>query len=193
MQLASPQGFAAAPDTVMDWYAWRRRALAKARPNAAHQTLARRQGITHVTQNVDDLLERAGACDVVHLHGTVTRDRCNGACGFDEQIQLAEPPGLRACPQCGDQMRPAVVWFGEPLPTDAWEAAQRACASCDALLVVGTSAVVYPAAGLIAHARAAGARIIVVNTQPSEASHLADAELIGPAGEIVPKLFQSHL
>ncbi len=81
-----------------------------------------------------------------------------------------------------------MVWFGETLPTEAWAQAEQACAACDVLLVVGTSAVVYPAAGLISLAKSAGARIVIVNTQPSEASALADFELLGKAGEIVPKL-----
>lgn len=189
-RLASPQGFAADPDLVTEWYAWRRRTIAEAQPNPAHTALAAHGDITHVTQNVDDLLRRAGAQHVIELHGTIARDRCHAACGHEEAVDLADPPGLRACPACGDHLRPDVVWFGETLPAEAWEAAERACVSCEAMLVVGTSAAVYPAAGLIALCKSAGAKIIIVNTQPSEASDLADVQLLGKAGEIVPELLE---
>jgi NAD-dependent deacetylase len=195
MTLASPQGFAADPQTVMDWYNWRRRVLSEVQPNAAHRALAAatrsaKHRFHNVTQNVDDLLERAGANDVVHLHGSMTIDHCQRRCGHIEHINLADPVGLRDCPACGSsaKMRPGVVWFGESLPRDAWEAAERVCRACHAILVVGTSAVVYPAAGLIGVAQSSGARIIVVNTELSEASELADVELLGKAGEIMPRL-----
>ena len=126
---------------------------------------------------------------VVQLHGTIAKDHCHGRCGHEEAVDLSDPPLLHDCPMCGASMRPAVVWFGEMLPPDAWARAEQACAECDALLVIGTSAEVYPAAGLIGLAKAAGATIIIVNTEPSQASSLADVEIIGPAGEIVPKLF----
>lgn len=193
MRLASPEGFRADPNLVIEWYAMRRRAVAQAQPNAAHYALAKRNGMVHVTQNVDDLLERAGAPGdaVVHLHGLIGRDRCHGLCGFDEPIDLANPPGLRVCPECGAPVRPGVVWFGESLPTEAWLKAEYACSQCDVLLVIGTSAAVYPAAGLISVARSAGAKVIVINTQPSGASELADVELIGPAGAFVPAVLDA--
>ncbi len=185
--LASPEGFAADPAIVMDWYAHRRRAIARAEPNPAHRSLAGLDG-THVTQNVDDLLQRAGARTVIQLHGTIAADRCHRRCGYREAIDLADPPPLRNCPACGGRLRPDVVWFGEMLPPEAWDQAERAVADCDVLLVVGTSAAVHPAAGLIGLAKTGGARIIIVNTRPSEASHLADVELLGRAGELVPQL-----
>lgn len=191
MRLASPEGFADDPNLVMDWYAARRRSVAEAEPNSAHQTLASQPDMIHITQNVDDLLHRAGVRveQVIQLHGTIARDHCHARCGFEEAIDLANPPTLRDCPNCGQPLRPGVVWFGESLPPEAWQRAEDACAECDALLVIGTSAEVYPAAGLIGLAKSGGARIIIVNTQPSGASHLADVELIGKAGEIVPVLF----
>ncbi len=191
MRLASPEGFADDPNLVMDWYAARRRSVAEAEPNPAHRALASQTGMIHVTQNVEDLLHRAGACgeQVIQLHGSIARDHCHARCGFEEAIDLANPPTLRDCPNCGQPLRPGVVWFGESLPPEAWQRAEDACAECDALLVIGTSAEVYPAAGLIGLAKSGGARIIIVNTEPSGASHLADVELIGKAGEIVPELF----
>lgn len=191
MRLASPEGFADDPNLVMDWYAARRRSVAEAEPNPAHFALASRPDMIHVTQNVEDLLHRAGVRQeqVIQLHGTIARDHCHARCGFEEAIDLANPPALRSCPNCGQPLRPGVVWFGETLPPEVWQRAEDACCECDALLVIGTSAEVYPAAGLIGLAKSGGARIIIVNTEPSGASHLADVELIGKAGEIVPELF----
>jgi len=187
-QLASPDGFNADPELVIDWYNSRRRNLHGVQPNPAHHALAQRPDIVNVTQNVDDLLDRAGARSVIRLHGRIDHDRCHGGCGHEEAVDLTDPPPLRNCPRCGHRMRPGVVWFGEALPADAWEAADVACRACDALLVIGTAAEVYPAAGLIEVARGAGAKIIVINTNPSAASGLADVELIGKAGEILPGL-----
>lgn len=191
MDLASPAGFARDPQMVIDWYNWRRTQLAEKSPNPAHLALASRADMLHITQNVDDLLERAGAGaeNLIHLHGRISADRCNApACGFEEEIDLTTPPPLRPCPHCGDSMRPAVVWFGESLPPREWERAADACTQCDALLVIGTSASVYPAAGLIDVARQHGATIIIINKDTSDASHLADIELLGHAGNIVPRL-----
>jgi NAD-dependent deacetylase len=193
MRLASPQGFAQDPDLVVRWYAERRRGVARARPNAAHLALAdhglaARTGLVNVTQNVDDLLQRAGARDLIALHGTLALDRCHGDCGYRERVDLADPPGPRPCPRCGAPMRPAVVWFGECLPLEEWSMAERAAASCDVMLVVGTAAEVHPAAGLIAMAAGGGASIVVVNTQPSAASAVAAAEVIAPAGAVLPEL-----
>lgn len=188
MRLASPQGFKEDPELVIEWYGQRRKDIAAADPNQAHCALAARSEIINVTQNVDDLLRRAGAKQVIELHGTIARDRCHSSCGFDEAVDMSDPPGLSDCPKCGARLRPAVVWFGESLPMDAWDKAERVCSECDVLLVIGTSAAVYPAAGLIALAKAAGAKIIIVNTQTSDASHLADYELLGKASELVPRL-----
>lgn len=190
MKLASPEGFAENPELVIEWYAYRRRAIAGARPNPAHRALASRADMLHVTQNVDDLLHRAGAAPdaVIQLHGSIAQDHCHGLCGHREAIDLADPPALRDCPACRSPMRPSVVWFGESLPRVAWIRAERACAECDVLLVIGTAATVYPAAGLIGVAKSAGAGVIVVNTNPSGASDVADVEIIGPAGDVVPRL-----
>jgi NAD-dependent deacetylase len=187
-RLATPEGFEADPELVVNWYNDRRRGMAEVQPNPAHGALAARKDMTHVTQNIDDLLHRAGATSVIQLHGTITTDRCHAQCGYVEQVMLHDPPSLRYCPECSAHLRPSVVWFGEMLPTDAWMLAEEACTSSDLLLVIGTSAEVYPAAGLIDLAHSAGAIVIIINTEPSAASHLADLELIGKAGDIVPQL-----
>ena len=135
MTLASPEGFAADPGLVVGWYNERRRKLASARPNAAHQALAERSDMVHITQNVDDLLERAGANNIVHLHGSLDRDKCSGGCGHREAVNLADPRPLRPCPRCGHWMRPDVVWFGEQLPRVAWLRADELAAGTDAFIV----------------------------------------------------------
>ena len=190
MTLASPEGFAADPGLVVGWYNERRRKLASARPNAAHQALAERSDMVHITQNVDDLLERAGANNIVHLHGSLDRDKCSGGCGHREAVNMADPRPLRPCPRCSHWMRPDVVWFGEQLPRVAWQRADELAAGADAFIVIGTSATVYPAAGLITTARAAGATVIVVNIEPASVSGI---HLTGPAGRIVPDLLKGGL
>ncbi len=143
-----------------------------------------------MTQNVDDLLERAGCKQesVFHLHGNITHDRCHNRCGFQQKIDLSDPPGLRNCPMCDAPLRPAVVWFGETLPQWAWQQSEQHCQTADCLLVIGTSASVYPAAGLIQLTKSCGGKVLVINTQPSGASALADMELIGPCGDWLPEL-----
>jgi NAD-dependent deacetylase len=185
MTLASPGGFAADPELVIDWYNGRRRTIAAARPNQAHLAMAGRPDMIHITQNVDDLLERAGAGEIVHLHGTINQDKCSAGCGHREVVDLADPPPLRPCRRCGRMMRPAVVWFGEQLPRDEWLRADELAAQADVFVVIGTSARVYPAAGLITTARASGATVIVVNIEPDSSPGV---HLTGPAGQIVPQL-----
>ncbi len=188
-ELASPEGFAANPQLVLQWYAWRRVSAARAKPNPAHHALAARTDLVNVTQNVDDLLERAGAAEdqVIHLHGTLARDRCHSNCGFEAIVdpfastELRLPALRRADASRGGLVRRAAA-------VETLTSAAAACRQADALLVIGTSAVVHPAAGLIDLARDAGARIIVVNTNPSAASRLADVELLGSAGTLVPAI-----
>jgi NAD-dependent deacetylase len=141
--------------------------------------------MVHITQNVDDLLERAGAGDIIHLHGSISHDRCSAGCGHREIVDLAEPPPLRPCPRCGHSMRPDVVWFGEQLPRNEWLRADELAAQADVFIAIGTSALVYPAAGLISTARMAGATIIVVNI---ESESTPGIQLTGPAGRILPEL-----
>ena len=189
-KLATAEGFMADPQLVYDWYNDRRRNITGVHPNPAHRALAARPDIVNVTQNIDDLLHRAGAERVLQLHGTLAVDRCQAECGHREAVELADPPPLRACPRCGAMLRPDVVWFGEMLPLDVWQEAEVVSQTCDLMLVVGTAAEVYPAAGLIGLARAGGAKIIVINPNPSGASALADLELTGKAGELLPPILE---
>jgi NAD-dependent deacetylase len=190
-QLATPEAFAQEPVLVWEWYLWRRGLIAKAEPNPGHHALAAFERkvpeFTLVTQNVDGLHERAGNRNIVKLHGDIWRSRCQ-LCGeekVDEKTEISHLPPL--C-ECGGVVRPAVVWFGEGLRDGAWKAAERAVQSADALLVVGTSAVVYPAAMLVPLAKESGAKVVEVNTDETPMSALADASLRGASGKILPEL-----
>ena len=192
--VATPMAFRRDPQLVWRFYHARRAALRAVRPNPGHLALAaleQRWGsdrFTLITQNVDGLHRAAGSRNVVEVHGTLARVRCTG-CGREED-SAADLPELPKCGACGALLRPAVVWFHEMLPEAAWERAVRAAASCQAFLVVGTSAVVYPAAGLIDTARAAGAGVIEVNLQPTAAAGRGAIRLRGPSGVLLPRLVE---
>jgi NAD-dependent deacetylase len=192
-ELATPEAFARDPQTVWEWYHWRRKLIAEAKPNAGHLALARLEQLTPnftlVTQNVDGLHQTAGSKAVLELHGSIWKLRCT-QCGH-QWLDRDAPEGrqLVYC-RCGALARPGVVWFGENLLHGTWRAAEEAVKGCDVLLVVGTSAVVYPAAGLAPLARSHGVKVIEVNLQPSPISNIVDAQLTGPAGKILPTLIQ---
>ena len=199
MQLASEDGFRRDPQLVWDWYAERREGVRRAEPNAGHVALARWQAanpgrLILVTQNVDDLHQRAGSSGVLPLHGQLFEDRWLDACPRaargeptcdPEWASKARPP---RCAECGNPLRPAVVWFGEMLPFTVLEEAERAAQGCEVMLVVGTSGAVYPAAGLPGMARHAGAKVLIVNPHESEIDALADLVLRGTAASLLPQL-----
>ena len=192
--LATPEGFARDPKLIWEWYDWRRGLIAAAQPNAGHLALAelenRAPHFTLVTQNVDGLHRRAGSRNIHEVHGSIWVTRCTG-CSLetpDDRVPLPEVPPH--CARCGALLRPGVVWFGEGLPRQVWHNAQQAAESAEVLLVIGTSAVVYPAASLVPLARAAGARVIEINVDETPLSSSVDAALRGPSGEILPQLFQ---
>ena len=189
-QLASVEGFAGSPDVVLAWYAWRRRLVMDARPNAAHEALARWRGATLVTQNVDDLQERAGTEPdrVLHLHGSIMQDRCHAACGWSNPVDPTSPHVGGSCPNCGARARPGVVWFGEALPQETWALATQACSGADLLLVVGTSGVVQPAASLVELAASAGAYVVNVNPERTPLDAISDTCLHAAATEVLPGL-----
>jgi NAD-dependent deacetylase len=191
MQLASLEGFESNPGRVIDWYDWRRGKYAAVAPNAAHRALASQTRMIQITQNVDHLLEQAGVAAerIYHLHGSMLYDRCHDRnCDHHERVDLDKPRGLRRCPRCANYLRPAVVWFGESLPQATWNRAERLCRELDCLLVIGTSATVYPAAGLIELARRNGARVIVVDPKHGAASREADVHFAAPAARVLPAL-----
>jgi NAD-dependent deacetylase len=190
-QLATPEAFAQDPALVWKWYLWRRRLIAEAEPNSGHHALAALEqaasGFSLVTQNVDGLHERAGNRNIVKLHGNIWRSRCL-SCGSENSDERTEINPLPPLCECGGILRPAVVWFGEGLPDGVWSAAERAVRSADVVLVIGTSAVVYPAAMLVPLAKQSGAKVIEVNPDETPASAIADASLRGPSGRILPEL-----
>ncbi len=192
--LATPAAFARDPRLVWEWYDWRRSVVAQAAPNAGHMALAelerRTKDFTLITQNVDGLHERAGSRRVLKLHGDLWSLRCTG-CGaerVDRTVPLPELPPR--CP-CGGLPRPGVVWFGESLPGDVLEQAMAAAARAQVFVVVGTSAVVQPAASLPLLARQAGARVVEINAEPTPLTELVDASFLGKSGELLPRLVEA--
>ena len=179
------------PALVWQWYQHRRELVAAAKPNPAHYALAelaRRKSVTLVTQNIDGLHQQAGSEHVVELHGNLFANKWLDGCGRCDTVPPVpgEPPH---CALCGAMMRPGVVWFGEDLPRVARFRADHAAQHCDLCLVVGTSGLVYPAAALPGLAKEHGARVIVVNPQPSALDDTADLVLRAAAGECLPLLW----
>lgn len=197
--LATPEAFANDPRLVWEWYDWRRQVIAQAQPNPAHDVLARwsreRPGFTLITQNVDGLHERADTHRLIRLHGSIWHVRCWNACAggrkdwHDDRVPQPKLPP--ACPHCGAFVRPAVVWFGEPLDPDVVSAAHEACA-CDVFLTIGTSSVVYPAAGLVHQAKQRGAFTVEINPDATDASRVVDVS-IRERAEVVLDALASHL
>jgi len=191
-KLASPQALPSDPRLVWEWYDWRCQVIHKAEPNPGHRALAEierraRDQFALVTQNVDGLHDRAGSYRIVKLHGDIWQVRCV-VCGTEQRNEQVPLEPLPPRCSCGGLLRPAVVWFGKTLPAGAWEQAVEAAQRAEVFLVIGTSALVYPAAGLVQMARHSGARVAIVNPDPTPADELADWILRGQAGEILPRL-----
>lgn len=198
-ELATAAAFQRDPALVWGWYEWRRARVLQARPNPAHLTIAELARhvpqLTLVTQNVDDLHERAGSTEVIHLHGSLHRPRCFECArpfeGLDAEPQepaegrRLEPP---RCLHCGGKVRPGVVWFGEELPAPALQQAFAAAEACDLLLSVGTSGVVYPAARIPQLALEGGAVLVHVNPQAAASCGVREYALVGAAGTVLPEL-----
>jgi NAD-dependent deacetylase len=195
-EVATPEGFARNPAKMHEFYNWRRRNGANARPNAAHFALARLEqafagDFLLVTQNVDSLHEQAGSRRLVHMHGQHDRALC-AACKARRPWQ-GDLSVTLSCPDCGTvgAMRPDVVWFGEtPYRMDE---IQAALAACDMFVSIGTSGTVYPAAGFVSEARAAGARTVELNLEPSEGRSLFTEARHGPATRVVPEFVEELL
>ena len=196
--LATPQGFRRNPRLVWGWYEWRRALVSQAIPNAGHLAIAewgKARNLTIITQNVDDLHERAGSGPVIHLHGSLFSARCF-ACSHPHELPPINPSSSEAqhesdppyCARCGGPIRPGVVWFGESLPQNEWHEAQEACSQSDLLVCLGTSALVYPAASLPEIASRRGAAIVQVNPNPTELDSLADYVIRGAAADVMPRI-----
>jgi NAD-dependent deacetylase len=197
MDLATPEAFARDPVLIWKWYRWRRELVSKAEPNPAHIALAAAVALlpklTLITQNVDGLHQRAGNHDVLEYHGNLFENRCSSeSCSIENRV-IADDDHILVpkCPECGAQLRPGVVWFGESIPETALSASFAAATDCDLFLSVGTSSLVYPAAGLAEIARDTGSISVEVNPNPTPLSHKFDFVLQGNAGLILPKLVES--
>jgi NAD-dependent deacetylase len=194
MQLATPEAYQADPAFVWSWYEHRFGVAAAAEPNPGHVAIAELEQllprVVVITQNIDGLHQRAGSTHVIELHGTMHSFRCihglHSGYGWDDFADQEERPPR--CPECGDYLRPEVVWFGEGLPPEALRAAQQLSAACDVMLIVGTSGVVYPAAAMPMIAAEAGATVIDVNPQRDALSRMSAVFLQGPGGEVLPGL-----
>jgi len=196
-ELASIDGWLQNPERVWGWYLWRHYLASCVEPNAGHRAIAAWQDhaeVTVVTQNVDNLHERAGSSPVHHVHGSIFEFRC-ASCAFpytgelpkmSEPVLELEPPTCG----CGGLIRPDVVWFGEQLPEEPWQRAVEATQAADVLVVVGTSAVVYPAAGLPELALARGVTVVEVNPEPTPLSGSATISLRETASQALPGLLQ---
>ncbi len=189
--LATPEAFASDPEEVWRFYLWRRRLLLACKPNPGHYALARlerkKPGFTLITQNVDGLHVQAGSRRVLAVHGDIWIDRCT-RCGQEARSTGEDFERIPHCGLCGALARPGVVWFGELLPTDVWTQAERAAASCDLMLVAGTSSLVYPAASLADVARAGGATVVEVNPEATPLTSEADVAVPAPSGQSLPTI-----
>jgi len=194
-ELATPEAFQRNPKLVWEWYDWRRELISKCRPNAAHHVLAlwsrRYPGFALITQNVDGLHEKAGTRDVIRFHGSIWEVFCWNDCDsspprwVDETVPLPKVPP--PCPYCGGLIRPGVVWFGEGIDPEILDKSAHAL-ECDVFLTVGTSALIYPAAGLVNGARRKGAFTIEINLEATPASEMVDLSVQGPAELILQKV-----
>lgn len=196
--LATPAAFRRDPHLVWEWYDWRRTLIARCQPNAAHAVLAdwsRRPGFTLITQNVDGLHELAGTRDTIRFHGSIWEVKCAAECGGTPAVWEDRTAPLAAipprCRHCGGLARPNVVWFGEAIDPEVLARCDAAL-DCDLFLSIGTSSVVYPAAGLVHQAKHRGARTVEINPALTEASHSVDSTIIRTAEEALMLLDKSR-
>jgi NAD-dependent deacetylase len=190
--LATPEAFERNPSLVWEWYDWRRGLIAPVEPNAGHRVLAGWEGLfgsfAVITQNVDGLHAKAGSRNVVELHGNIWKVRCTREGTVEEMRDTPLPHIPPLCPNCGSLFRPHIVWFGESLDPVVLDRAYDLTAACQVMFVIGTSAIVQPAASLPFTASRAGAKIIEVNLEPTPLTPYADYFFPGKAGQVLPVL-----
>ena len=191
--LATPEAFVCHPQLVWQWYTWRRELVSKVEPNAGHHALAELEWhvprFTLITQNVDGLHQQAGSQNVVEIHGNLMRTKCIEEGTIIEQWEETDE-GPPRCPNCGNLLRPDVVWFGETLPEEAFTKAALAALDCDVFFSIGTSGVVEPAASLPLVALRRGARVMLINSEETPLLRSDVDFLCGPAGSVLPALVQ---
>ena len=193
-ELATPEAFARNPRLVWEWYNWRRELITTKSPNPAHHALVeleqRVERFWLITQNVDGLHPAAGSRKLSEIHGNIWKVRCT-QCRQVQENRAMPIPLLPLCPACGGLLRPHIVWFGESLDPDDLDRSVAAVGSCEVLLIIGTSGVVYPAASFAALARQAGAFIAEITLDPTPNSQVVDITIGGRAAEVVPELIRS--
>lgn len=189
--LATPEAFERDPRLVWEWYNWRRELIATKKPNPAHEAVAEMErrfpGFWLITQNVDGLHRIAGSTRLSEIHGNIWKVRCT-ACGLVEDNRQVPVPIPPACSACGNLVRPHIVWFGESLAAEDIEKSREALESCEVLLIIGTSGIVYPAASFAPIAKSAGAFVVEINLDATPNSGVVDVSLQGRAKDIVPLL-----
>lgn len=190
--LATPEAFVADPVLIWRWYRWRRDMVTAVEPNPGHHAIAQLaeivSNLTLVTQNVDNLHQRAGSRNVIEFHGNIFEDRCYA----DGSLQRANhDEAVPVCADCGSNLRPGVVWFGEAIPEHALHVSSAAAIDCDVFLSIGTSSLVYPAAGLAELARQNGAVVAEINPNPTLNATNFDFAITGNSGVVLPELVNS--
>ena len=192
-ELANFDAFLRNPEMVWEWYNHRKQIVHEAEPNPGHRAIAEMQiyfgDVIVVTQNIDNLHRRAGSRTIYELHGNIERNYCiKCKTRYDEELPFEGK--IPKCTKCGGLIRPDIVWFGEYLPQDQFEAADKASRNCDIFFVIGTSAVVFPAASLIYTAKQNGAFIVEVNIEETEISSIANKSFYGEAGKVLPEILK---
>jgi NAD-dependent deacetylase len=190
-ELANFDAFLRNPELVSEWYKHRREVTRVAQPNPAHYALVEMEKMfpqfTLITQNIDNLHRRAGSRNIAELHGNIEKNYCLD-CGARYDGKDFDANNSFRCSKCGGLIRPDIVWFGEMLPPDQWEVAEKAAESAEAMLVIGTSAVVYPAAQLPMTTRSHGGMIVEINVERTDLSEFADVFIQGSASEVLSEL-----
>ncbi len=191
-ELASFDAFIRNPDLVWEWYTYRRKIVEEAKPNAGHLAIVEMEkyfeDVSVITQNIDNLHNRAGSKNVYELHGNIERNYCIDCKTYYSADELENWSGAPRCKMCEGLIRPDVVWFGEPLPHYVFSTAEAIAKNSDICFVVGTSAIVYPAAYIPHSAKENGSYLVEINVEPTEISHWVDYSLIGKSGVILPDI-----
>ncbi len=192
-ELANFNAFIRNPDMVWEWYQYRRKIINEAEPNAAHITIKELEKffeVNVVTQNVDNLHGRAGSKNIYELHGNIERNFCIDCKTFYNKDFIFENE-VPKCEKCGGLIRPDVVWFGENLPQDVFQQAEEKAQKADICFIVGTSAVVYPAAYIPITAKEYGAYLVEINIQPTEITNSVDLSILGKSGKVLPEILDA--